>query len=292
MSGIEIKLLRAFVTLAEKGNYNKAAEALFLTQPALSKQIQMLEQKTGGQLFLRGRHGAELTMIGRQLFAKAHDLLISHRDFLTYAREIQKGSMSKLVLGFGISSFKNTPVWIKIFRQKFPDCDVVISQINSSVQVRMLQEGELHAGFVRMPVTKLLASRLINKENLVLAVPINVDIDPTDLQRTLAVHPILCMDPAVSPCLAEQTTAFLRDNELNAEPISATNNIHSLLALIAGGNGIALLPASVENFLPVGVKLVTLRGKQIIWNIGVAWNPKIDNQMRDEFLQIVTCYRP
>ena len=292
MSGIDIRLLRAFVTLAEKGNYNKAAEALFLTQPALSKQIQMLEQKIGGQLFLRGRHGAVLTRTGRQLFAKAHELLKSHRDFLTHAREIQKGSAGKLMLGFGISSFKSTPVWINIFRQKFPDCDVVISQIASSVQAKMLMEGELHAGFVRMPVTELLASRLINKENLVLAVPVTVDIDPADLQRTLAVHPILCMDPAVSPCLAEQTAAFLRDNELIAEPVSATNDIHSLLALIAGGNGFALLPASVENFLPVGVKLITLWGKQNIWNIGVAWNPKINNQMRDEFLQIVTHYLP
>nr|VUD32516.1 LysR family transcriptional regulator YnfL [Raoultella sp. NCTC 9187] len=173
MSGIDIRLLRAFVTLAEKGNYNKAAETLFLTQPALSKQIQMLEQKTGGQLFLRGRHGAVLTMVGRQLFAKAHELLKSHRDFLTYARELQKGSTGKLVLGFGISSFKSTPVWINIFRQKFPDCDVVISQIPSSVQVRMLMEGELHAGFVRMPVTELLASRLINKENLGTGCPSN-----------------------------------------------------------------------------------------------------------------------
>nr|VUD32517.1 Uncharacterised protein [Raoultella sp. NCTC 9187] len=81
------------------------------------------------------------------------------------------------------------------------------------------------------------------------------------------------MDPAANPCLAEQTAAFLRDHELIAEPVSATNNIHSLLALIAGGNGIALLPASAGNFLPVGVKLVTL-GTQVIWNIGVAWNPK------------------
>lgn len=111
MSGIDIRLLRAFVTLAEKGNYNKAAEALFLTQPALSKQIRMLEQKTGGQLFLRGRHGAVLTMVGRQLFAKAYELLKSHHDFLTYAREIQKGSTGKLVLGFGISSLVMLPTY-------------------------------------------------------------------------------------------------------------------------------------------------------------------------------------
>ena len=287
MSGIDIRLLRAFVMLAEKGNYNKAAEELFLTQPALSKQIQILEQEIGGPLFLRGRQGAMLTIVGRQLFTKAYELLKSHRDFLAYAQDIQKGNARKLVLGFGISSFKSTPVWINIFRQKFPDSDVVIRQLASSVQVRMLMEGELHAGFVRMPVTELLASRLINKEYLVLAAPVTAEINVTDLQRTLVVHPILCMDPAVSPCLAEQTAAFLRDNELIAEPVSVTNDIHSLLALIAGGNGFALLPASVENFLPAGVKLIKLWRKQSLWNIGVAWNPKIDNHMRDEFLQIV-----
>lgn len=48
-----MKLLRAFVTLAIKGSYSNAAKELFLTQPALSKQIQTLEHLTGGELFLR-----------------------------------------------------------------------------------------------------------------------------------------------------------------------------------------------------------------------------------------------
>lgn len=59
-----MKLLRAFVTLAIKGSYSNAAKELFLTQPALSKQIQTLEHLTGGELFLRGRHGASLTVFG------------------------------------------------------------------------------------------------------------------------------------------------------------------------------------------------------------------------------------
>lgn len=48
-----MKLLRAFVTLAIKGSYSNAAKELFLTQPALSKQIQTLEHLTGGELFAR-----------------------------------------------------------------------------------------------------------------------------------------------------------------------------------------------------------------------------------------------
>jgi len=52
MQGIDLKLLRAFVKLVEKGNYSVAAKSLFVTQPTLTKQIQALETLTGGQLFL------------------------------------------------------------------------------------------------------------------------------------------------------------------------------------------------------------------------------------------------
>lgn len=68
MKGIDIKLLRAFVTLAEQGSYHRASRLLFLTQPALSKQIKMLETLIGGPLFTRGRYGAILTEHGCQLF--------------------------------------------------------------------------------------------------------------------------------------------------------------------------------------------------------------------------------
>lgn len=110
MKGIDIKLLRAFVTLANKGRYSDAAKALFITQPALSKQIQMLETLTGGPLFLRGRHGATLTVFGTQLLPRANTLLQAHADFLSYAKEITIKNNEKLLMGFGISSFHKVPV--------------------------------------------------------------------------------------------------------------------------------------------------------------------------------------
>jgi len=287
MAGIDIRLLRAFITLADKGNYQKAAEVLFLTQPALSKQINMLEQITGGHLFQRGRHGATLTNAGQQLYAKAQDLLTSHAEFISFAQEIHKGMTGKLKLGFGISSFQSVPVWINIFRKKFPESEVNISQIPSTVQVSLLQEGKLHAGFLRLPVPASLEYKVLSEEKLMLVVPTGINCNPDNLQQVLLTYPLLQIDPSVSPCLAQQTASFLNTHHLLAEPVSATGDISSLLALIAGENGVAFLPASSSNILPAGVKLVSLRANQTCWCIGVAWNPKITHRRRDDFLQII-----
>lgn len=290
MTDIDAKLLRAFITLAEKGNYNKAAEALFLTQPALSKRIQVLEERTGGKLFQRGRHGAVLTTFGQSLYTKACELVTCHNDFLTYAQEIQKRNAEKLVLGFGISTFNSVPVWVNYFRKKFPDCEVTISQYPSTIQTSMLISGELHIGFFRMPVTEPLVSKFINEEKLVLAIPSSIEPGSVNLQGIFSAHPLLCLETNVSPCLAEWTETFLRENQLIADPVPATNDIHSLLALIAGGVGVALLPESARYFLPAGVKLIYPQENTFKWNIGMAWNPHINNKMRDEFLQIVTTF--
>ncbi|HGY3715131.1 LysR family transcriptional regulator [Citrobacter sp. Res13-Sevr-PEB04-36] len=287
MKGIDVKLLRAFVTLAKKGSYSSAAKALFLTQPALSKQIQMLEQLTGGELFLRGRHGASLTIFGQQLFSKANELLQSHVDFLTYAKEINTKNREKLFMGFGISSFHQVPRWINQFHQQFPECEVIISHLPSSVQMKMLLEGSLHIGFVRMPVSKGLSSHIIFEETLALAVPANSNIEFMNIRSAISAYSLLQLDPSTSPCLAEQTAVFLQHNQLSANPVTVTEDITTILALVAGGNGVAFVPESVRHFLPAEVRLLMSVERQNRWNIGVVWNAKITSSRRDDFLRLV-----
>ncbi|CAM8679513.1 LysR family transcriptional regulator [Kluyvera sp. M-M157-B] len=285
MKGIDVKLLRAFVVLAEKGSYHQAADALYLTQPALSKQIKALESLVGNPLFHRGRHGAQLTETGNKLLDRAHQLLHSHADFIHYAKSINKEAENTLTLGVGISSFQCVPRWINAFRQKHPDCHVTLRHLPSSTQINMLHEGQLDAGFLRLPVPDTLAFTLIDEEQLILALP--DDRSQDDLQRLLSSSPLLQIHPDASPCLAQQTRDVLQNIYPEASPISAADDIPSLLALIAGGNGVAILPASVRHFLPAGVTTRSLPGTQTNWQIGTAWNPRRDNTFRDAFLQIV-----
>lgn len=290
MKGIDIKLLRAFVTLAEQESYHRAAHLLFLTQPALSKQIKMLEDIIGRPLFFRGRHGAALTEFGSQIFPRASDLLNMNNEFFTYTQELSKQRLEKIILGFGISTYHIVPVWINTFRKKFSECKVVINELSSSVQSEMLLAGSLDIGFCRMPAANELASKTIYKEKLILAIPSSSNNEALCFRDLLSKYPLLQLTPSVWPCLAEQTKLLLVSNQLNANPVAVTDDRATLLALVAGGNGVAFLPKSVRHFLPAGIRLITPDIEPISWEIGVAWNPKIINSQRDEFLHIVEAH--
>lgn len=95
----DLRQLQAFVTVAQTANYRVAAERLFITQPALTKQIQVLEQTLGCTLFHRGRHGAELTAVGRQLLVQAQALIEQASEFERYALALAKGLAGQLRIG-------------------------------------------------------------------------------------------------------------------------------------------------------------------------------------------------
>ena len=64
----------------------------------------------------------------------------------------------------------------------------------------------------------------------------------------------------------------------------------TLLALVAGGNAVAFIPQSMRQFLPVKVKLLTPEQNNVQWEIVMAWNSKINNDYRDNFIKIVNAH--
>ncbi len=99
----------------------------------------------------------------------------------------------------------------------------------------MLLEGTLDIGFFRMPAGNELTSRVLYKEKLILAIPSTHKNDITHIRDVLSQYPLLQLTPAVGPCLAEQTNQFLLTNQLHADPVSVTDDMPTLMALIAGG---------------------------------------------------------
>src|SRR5258708_12722965 len=93
---MEIKLLRAFLTIAEFGHFGHAANVLCVSQPALSKQIVALEADLGGRLFERGRHGAELTTFGAGFRADAESLVRDAAAILPHAPEATTSNPASL----------------------------------------------------------------------------------------------------------------------------------------------------------------------------------------------------
>lgn len=288
---MENRRLQAFVTLAEQGSYHAAADALCITQPALSKQIQALEHDLNLVLFTRGRHGATLTPQGKLFYPEACEFLVRYRELRKFAGDIKRGATAKLALGFGLSTYSLTPQWINTFQARFPDVTVSLNNIPSSVQCRMLLEGALHIGFLRLPVLPPLSHFVIKQERLVLAVPANASVKE-GLHHLVEHYPLLRLRTHAAPCLAEQVRIILAEQFPDVHAVSVSDDMHSLLALIGGGNGIAFLPESICNVLPAGVKMVELANVKVGWEIAMAWDPTREHEGRDNFLRMVMEMKP
>ena len=152
----------------------------------------------------------------------------------------------------------------------------------------MLLEGSLQIGFVRLPVDSNLTTQSICQEMLALAIPEICHKDlSNNLQKILNYYPLYQLDSNTYPCLTEQTELFLQNNQLSAHKIFVQGDMTTLLALVAGGNAVAFIPQSMRQFLPVKVKLLTPEQNNIQWEIVMAWNSKINNDYRDNFIKIV-----
>ncbi|WP_207399980.1 LysR family transcriptional regulator [Actinomadura fibrosa] len=169
---MDIRLLRAFLAVAEHGTFGRAAAASSVTQPALTKQIQALEARAGGRLLHRGRHGAALTELGAALLPEARDLVRRADALARRMDRLARGEIGRLAVGFGMSSIELAPRAVAEFRRRRPDADVTLDDMSTRVQVERLEAGELDVGFVRLPVDERWGRLALRTDRLALAVPL------------------------------------------------------------------------------------------------------------------------
>ncbi|PVZ87109.1 LysR family transcriptional regulator [Serratia sp. S1B] len=284
---MDARQLRAFVTLAELGRYHLAAARLCITQPALSKQIQGLELQLGVRLFERGRQGAQLTAYAEALFPRARALLTQYEQFHQYELQVVKGAAGHLALGFGLSSFHLAPQLVAVFRQHYPAVTVGLEDLSSERQCQLLLEGTLQAGFVRLPVAAPLQVQPLLNDQLVVAVPQALALSVDQVMAEFHRLPLLQLVPSRGPGLSEQTLRFIAAHGLKANALQQAEDIQTLLALVAAGVGIALLPQSITYIAPAGVTILPLTGEQTQWQVGLAWAPQRPDTLRDNFIQLV-----
>ncbi|MFM4995153.1 MULTISPECIES: LysR family transcriptional regulator [Aeromonas] len=290
----DLRQLQAFVMLAETANYREAASRLFVTQPALTKQIQGLELALGSTLFNRGRHGAELTAIGLQLLPQARALVDHGKGFEQHALALASGAAGRLKIGFGISSFALAPSLVARFKQQVPDVLVHLQDMTSATQQELLLAGRLQLGFMRRPDAPQLREHRLLMDRLVLAVPTRlIGPDPAafDVAQALTRQPLLQMVGHRCPGLSQQIARFLGANRLSGI-IQEAEDIQTLVALVAAGIGNAILPRSVGFIAGREVTLYPLFGPWSEWEISLVWNPEFADPIRDRFLALVRAEHP
>lgn len=148
-TGMTLVQLRHFVVLADRGSFVKASAALFVTQPALSRSIQSLEDELGGALFDRLGRRIELTPFGREVLKRARRLVSEAEDLKMAGKDLHAGLVGRLRIGLSSApgALFSTPL-MQHMAEHHPRLQVHVSRGSTSILINELREQRLDAAIV------------------------------------------------------------------------------------------------------------------------------------------------
>ncbi|HEX6357381.1 LysR family transcriptional regulator [Actinophytocola sp.] len=290
---VDTRLLRYFAVVAEEGNLTRAARRLFVSQPALTKQVRQLESQLGVRLFTRSREGMALTEPGETLAARVPALLASWDGVLRETRNSAARAARVLRVGF-IASAANeaTPEIIAAFTRRRPGWRVEMRQTSWANPTAGLPDGEVDAALLRLPFPGQETLRV----TVLLTEPRWVALPDGHPLATRAEIPFAALwdEPFVA---APAETGAWRDfwlaaDERGGHPVrigAVTEQPDDWLSAIANGYGVALAPESAARFYArPGVTYRPVTGVRPT-QVGVAWSPADDeNPVVQDFVRCCT----
>ena len=245
---ISLKQLRYFEAVARAGHFGRAAEQCAVTQPALSMQVQELEQFLGLQLLERGRGGVILTEGGKEVARRASQVLADVRDIVDFAR--QQGGTPSGPLGLGVIPSVAPyilPQLLPAIRTAFPDLDLHIRETQTQLLLRELVDGRLDLLLLALPwdirnaeILPLFRDpfRLACRTGSPLLGKGRPRADQLPPESVLLLEDGHCLrDHALSAC------RLRRPDKLNR---FAASSLYTLVQMVAADLGVTYLPAMAE----------------------------------------------
>src|SRR6516225_4966584 len=278
---VDTRVLRYVAAVAEEGNLTGAAGRLFVSQPALTKQIKHLEHQLGFQLFTRSRSGMALTEPGRVLAERLPGLLADWDRLLADTNHAASRAAFVLRVGFVASAANEaTQVIVAAFTRMRPDWKVEMRQAAWSNPSAGLVDREVAVAFVRLPFPGQddMRVELLLTEPRCVALPASHPLAATD--EPLAFRDLLDEPVVAAPReTGSWSDYWVATEERNGHPVqigSVTEHPDDWLSAIANGYGIAFPPESSARFYSrpgiVYRPLIGISPSQV----AIAWAPAAD----------------
>lgn len=261
---MELRRFRYFVAVAEELHFRRAAERLHLAQPALSQQVKKLETELGVDLFNRTRRGVALTRAGVVFLEEARRVLRMADEAARAAQEAATGAVGRLRVGLLADAVPvSVPRAIVRFSTRFPGVEVNPETLSARRAIEDVRAGRLDVAVIALPApVSGLETTLLGKEGTVAAV---ADRHPLSggasvpLDR-LADQRLIMLPRATNPAFYDGVIAACRDALFTPTIVeTAEPQIEHALLWVAGGAGIALVPASAaDRYTTPGVRFLPL----------------------------------
>jgi DNA-binding transcriptional LysR family regulator len=274
---MEHRHLKYFIAVAEELHFGRAASRLHIAQPALSKQIQQLEQEFGFPLFYRTKQRVELLDAGHVFLDEARRILWQTENAVESARRTHAGQSGRLVIGFSATAtLEVLPKILRKYRRLYPDVIVELFEIGTIRGAELLLDSPLSVGLLRSPSflnEESFCIETILREPFVVALPDSHPAAKQDSVRIKALAGELFMVPPRQPGWDYSDAIFqiLEDNGIGPRIAQEATQTLALASLVAGGLGIALVPASLSNLRISGVSYRPIKGRSQTSDLAMVW---------------------
>ncbi|MFH5822789.1 LysR family transcriptional regulator [Georgenia sp. AZ-5] len=272
---MELRHLRYFVAVAELRHFGRAAEHLHISQPPLSQQVRQLEKELGTPLLTRTTRRVELTEAGRAFYADAVAILADLDAARARVRALAEGWSGLLRVGFtGSASYRQLPQVARLKQTYLPDVELQMhSEMLTPAQEHALVERRLDVGVLRPPVrVPGVSTRSLSVEPLVLAVPAahRLATAPAVRVTDLAGEVLLTYPGGARSVVGAEVDAALRRSGTAVARSHEVEQTSSMIALVAAGLGVALVPDSVRALTLDGVRYRPVDGVGTV-ELALAW---------------------
>lgn len=258
--------LEYLVAVEKHGNFSKAAESCFVTQPTLSKQIQKLEEELGVIIFNRDKNPVVPTEIGKKIIEQAKQIL-KEKEKLNLLLQIERGEfigILRIAVIPTVSSYL-IPMFISNFTNKYPDVELIIYEKTTDEILNGLEKGDIDIGIIALrsnnrefiaetlyyePFVAFLPPdhRLIKKSNL--------SQDDLNIKDFLLLKEGHCLrDQVLSVCRVTQNEWIEKNNKV----IFESGNLETLIKLVDKNFGMTLIPYLALQYISDKEKLKQIK---------------------------------
>jgi len=287
---METRKLRYVLTVAEELSFTRAAARLHMTQPPLTKQIQEVEAELGVRLFDRTKRVVQLTKAGEVFVERARRLLQDFDQLRRASGQADRGEAGRLTIGFlGAIAFDLFPRILREYRAQVPDVRIGLLESDNQALMEGLRGRTIDAAFLRPYYQDAdIAMKTLLRDHFVVALPARHRLAAKKAIsiRDLAEEPFVTASRSPVPSIYAQTMTICEKAGFHPRVAQASTHLHTAIALVSAGMGVALVPGSIMNLGLRGVSYAKLNDVTETIEVVVAWRKNDRNAVLSRFLRL------
>lgn len=271
---MEIDQLQYFLSVARHQSFTRAALELGMSQPALSRSIQKLEEELGQPVFARGSRSVSLTDAGVLLQSRAQQALTLLED--TKAEITDDGRSGRVRVGAipTIAPFY-LPEVLQQFARDYPHASVIVQEDTTDRLLRSCTQGDVDLAILALPINaKYLEIETLFEEELLLVLPCDHILTKKDKIRVsdLEPFPFVLLDEA--HCLTGSITSMCRERAFQPVAVERTSQLAMVQELVSLSHGISMIPSMARKVDQSPRRVYrSLSGNKPTRTVAAVWNP-------------------